>query len=65
LEKRTDDYIWYASTFVNTVTDLINVLADNSSVKTVQHATTDEAVFYVVRATPSADNGPMSSQSDT
>jgi hypothetical protein len=46
------------------VTHLINALPGNSSVNTVQHATVDEAVFCIVRATPSAANGPMNSQSD-
>jgi hypothetical protein len=45
------------------VTDVINALPGNSSVNTVQHATIDEAVFYVVRATPSAANGQINSQS--
>jgi hypothetical protein len=40
-------------------------VAGNSSVNALRHATIDEAVFYVVRATPSAANGPMNSQSDT
>jgi hypothetical protein len=34
--------------------DLINALPGNGSVNMVQHAIIDEAVFYVVRATPSA-----------
>jgi hypothetical protein len=33
-----------------TVTDLINALPGNSSVNTVQHATTDEAVFSISSA---------------
>jgi hypothetical protein len=47
------------------VMDLINALPGNSSVNTVQHSTIDKAVFSVVRATPSAGNGRMKSQSDT
>jgi hypothetical protein len=50
---------------IYTVTDLINELPGNTSVNMVQHATLDEAVSYVIRATPSAGNGPMNSQSDT
>jgi hypothetical protein len=34
-------------TAINIVTDLINVLPGNGSVNTVQHATIEEAVFYV------------------
>jgi hypothetical protein len=47
------------------LTYLINALPGNGSINTVQHATIEEAVFYVVRATPSAGNGPMNLQSDT
>jgi hypothetical protein len=47
------------------VMDLIYALTGNSSVNTVQHATRGEAVFFVVRATPSAENGPMNLQYDT
>jgi hypothetical protein len=36
---------------------LINALPGNSSVSTVQHATIDEAVFYVVRAEQLWNNG--------
>jgi hypothetical protein len=46
----------------NIVTDLINALPGNSSVNTVQHATIDKTLFYVVRTMPSAGNGPMNSQ---
>jgi hypothetical protein len=46
------------------ITDLINPLPGNGSTDTVQQATTDETVFSVVRATPSAGNGPVNSQSD-
>jgi hypothetical protein len=53
------------SCFYNNITDLINMLPGNSSVNTVQRATIDEAVFSVTRATPSAGNRPMNSQSDT
>jgi hypothetical protein len=42
-----------------TVTDLINALPGNNSVNTVQHATTDEAVFYAVRAEQRWNNGVM------
>jgi hypothetical protein len=46
--------------------DLINAFPGNNFVNNVQHATIKEAVFfYVVRATPSAANGPINSQSDT
>jgi hypothetical protein len=48
----------------HTVTNLINVLPVNGSVNTVQHTAKDESVFSVVRATPSAGNGPMNSLSD-
>jgi hypothetical protein len=41
------------------VTYLINALPGNSSVNTVQHATIDEAVFYVVRAEQWLNNGVM------
>jgi hypothetical protein len=41
------------------VTDLMNALPGNSSVNTVQHATTDEDVFYVVRADKRWNNGVM------
>jgi hypothetical protein len=41
------------------VTDLINVLPGNSSVNTVQHATVDEAVLYVVREEQRWNNGVM------
>jgi hypothetical protein len=47
------------------VTDFINAFPGKSSANTVQHATIDDAVFYVISATPSAANGPMNSQSDT
>jgi hypothetical protein len=39
--------------------DLINSLPGNSSVNTVQHATLNEAVFYVVRAEQQWNNGVM------
>jgi hypothetical protein len=42
-----------------TVNDLINPLPGNSSVNTVQHATIDEGVFYVVRAKQRWNNGVM------
>jgi hypothetical protein len=32
---------------LNTVTDLINALPGNSSINTVQHATIEEALFFV------------------
>jgi hypothetical protein len=38
-------YFLPAKLFHNIVMDLINALPDNSSVNTVQHATTVEAVF--------------------
>jgi hypothetical protein len=38
------------------ITDLINALPGKGTVNTVQHEIIDEAVFYVVRATPSAGN---------
>jgi NAD-dependent dihydropyrimidine dehydrogenase PreA subunit len=49
----------------NNVTDLINLLPGKGSVNAVQNAAIDEAKFFVFRATPSAGNGPMNSQSDT
>jgi hypothetical protein len=39
--------------------DLINAMSGNSCVNTVQHATIDEAVFYVVRAEQRWNNGVM------
>jgi hypothetical protein len=47
------------------VTDLINALPGNSSINTVQDATIDEAVFYVVRGEQRWKNGviqPVSKQ---
>jgi hypothetical protein len=44
------EYLRTANLKGHTVTDLINSLPGNSSVNTVQHATIDEAGFYVVGA---------------
>jgi hypothetical protein len=47
---------------VNIGTDLINALPGNSSVNTVQHATIDEAVFYVVFSLSNSRNGVLCNQ---
>jgi hypothetical protein len=47
------------------ITDLLKALLGNGSVNTFQHATINEAAFYVFRAMPNAGNGPMNSQSYT
>jgi hypothetical protein len=43
----TSSSVFGEQQYNNNVTDLINALPGNSSVNTVQHATTEEAVFSV------------------
>jgi hypothetical protein len=64
--NRRENLLYQVQRFkvLNIVTDLINALPGNGSVNTVHHATIDEVVFYVVRAMPSAGDGPMNSQPD-
>jgi hypothetical protein len=47
---------------LHTVTDFINALPGNSSVKTVQHATIDEVVFSMSSAPSNSRNGVLCDQ---
>jgi hypothetical protein len=49
--------------YIYIVMDLINALPDNSSVNMIQHATMDEAVFYMW-STPSNNNEAVFSVND-